>query len=82
MDNENNISKHELDKGIYIINNLINYYKERIVGLEEIDEDLLKTLSFRNDVMTIVIKDINLFEKKSYVKKLTRNKVFLIAIEI
>ena len=37
-----------------------------IVGLEDIDDDLLKTLSFRNDVMVINIKDIDLFEKKSY----------------
>ena len=52
----------------------INFIKRRmivfiitdIVGLEEIDEDLLKTLSFRNDVMVISIKDIDLFEKKSY----------------
>ncbi len=37
-----------------------------IVGLEEIDSDVLKTLAFRNDVMVVNIKDIDLFERKSY----------------
>ena len=52
----------------------VNFIKKRmiifiitdIVGLEEINNDLLKTLSFHNDVMVINIKDIDLFESKSY----------------
>lgn len=50
----------------FIKRRMILFIITDIVGLEDIDDDLLKTLSFRNDVMVINIKDIDLFEKKSY----------------
>ena len=37
-----------------------------IVGLEEMDKDKLKTLSYRNDIMVINISDVNLYDTKSY----------------
>ena len=50
----------------FIKKRMILFIITDIVGLEDIDDDLLKTLSFRNDVMVVNIKDIDLFEKKSY----------------
>ena len=51
-----------------------NYYSKKSViflitdisGLEQIDENLLKTISGRNDIMVINIEDVSLFYSTSY----------------
>lgn len=63
---ETSLNKSLLYATNFIKRRMILFIITDIVGLEDIDDDLLKTLSFRNDVMVINIKDIDLFEKKSY----------------
>lgn len=63
---ETSLNKSLLYATNFIKKRMILFIITDIVGLEDIDDDLLKTLSFRNDVMVINIKDIDLFEKKSY----------------
>ena len=63
---ETSLNKSLLYATTFIKRRMILFIITDIVGLEDIDDDLLKTLSFRNDVMVINIKDIDLFEKKSY----------------
>ena len=58
----------------YSLKYLTDYLNKRAVifiitdlaGMEEISEEYLKTLSYRNDIMLIVVKDIDLYESKSY----------------
>lgn len=63
---DTSLNKSLLYAANFIKRRMILFIITDIVGLEDIDDDLLKTLSFRNDVMVINIKDIDLFEKKSY----------------
>ena len=51
MNNEYNISKQELDKGIQIINNLINYYKQKIVGQENLVNSILIALMANGHIL-------------------------------
>lgn len=50
----------------YVNKRSITFILTDISGLEELDEEKVKALSYRNDVMIIVIEDINLFDNKSY----------------
>ena len=63
--------KNPLNESIKYINNYLN--KKSMVflitdmqGLDTLDEDLIKFLTYRNDVMIIQVEDVSLFEKKSY----------------
>ncbi len=51
MNNENNISKQELDKGMYIINNLVDYYKQKIVGQENLVKSILMALMANGHIL-------------------------------
>ncbi len=51
MNNESNISKQELDKGIYIINNLVDYYKQKIVGQEGLVKSILIALMANGHIL-------------------------------
>ena len=63
---DTSLNKSLLYATTFIKRRMILFIITDIVGLEDLDDDLLKTLSFRNDVMVVNIKDIDLFEKKSY----------------
>ncbi len=60
------LNKSLLYATTFIKRRMILFIITDIVGLEDLDDDLLKTLAFRNDVMVVNIKDIDLFERKSY----------------
>ncbi len=63
--------KNSLNSSIEYI---INYLKKKSIifiiadlsSIDEIDEDLIKTLSYRNDIMIVNIPDIGLYGSKSY----------------
>ena len=60
------LNKSLLYATTFIKRRMILFIITDIVGLEDLDDDLLKTLAFRNDVLVVNIKDIDLFERKSY----------------
>ncbi len=78
---DENLKHQTIDKRHKIINSLndslkfISGYlrKKSIIfiitdlsGLEEIDDDLVKTLAYRNDIMIVNVEDISLYNSKSY----------------
>ena len=63
---KNNLNDSLLYITDYISKRSVTFILTDISGLESLDEEKLKTLSYRNDVMIIVIEDVNLFENKSY----------------
>ena len=63
--------KNSLNDSIRYLSSYLN--KKSIVflvtdmnGIDELDEESLRLLSYRNDILAIQINDINLFESKSY----------------
>ena len=58
----------------YINKRMVVFIVTDLSGMEEISEEYLKTLTYRNDVMMIIIKDIDLYSSKSY--DLDRRKYF------
>ena len=51
MNNGNNISKQELDKGMYIIRNIIDYYSQKIVGQENLVKSILIALMANGHIL-------------------------------
>ena len=63
--------KNNINESIqYIINYMskksISFIISDLSGIEEMDEDLIKSLSYRNDIMIIIVKDISPFSNKAY----------------
>jgi len=50
----------------YLLKKSIVFIITDLYGIETIDEELIKSLSYRNDLMIINIKDINLYNSKAY----------------
>ena len=84
-------NRDKKDKSVNSIDDSLRYMTEYLskkavvfiitdlVGLEELTDDTLKTLSLRNDVMIINISDVSLFDSNSYDldKKKYFSKLFL-----
>ena len=62
----NNVNDSVLYITNYVNRRSIMVVLTDISGLEELDEEKIKLLSYRNDVMIVVIEDVNLFDSKSY----------------
>ena len=63
--------KNSINSSLLYITNYVNkrsmtFIVTDLAGLEEIDEEKIKTIAYRNDIMMIIIDDIGLFNTKSY----------------
>lgn len=63
--------KNSINSSLLYITNYVNkrsmtFIVTDLAGLEEIDEEKIKTIAYRNDIMMIIIDDIGLFNAKSY----------------
>ena len=61
--NINKSLKYILDN---VNKNMIIFIFTDLVGLENMDQNLLKTLSYRNDIMIVNVEDANLYDDNSY----------------
>lgn len=68
---ESDMEEQDINKSLkYVLDNInknmIIFILTDLVGLDEMDENLIKTLSFRHDIMVVNIEDANLYENNSY----------------
>ena len=51
MNNGNNISRQELDKGMFIIRSIIDYYSQKIVGQQSLVRSILIALMANGHIL-------------------------------